>query len=124
MFNVTDGNVVMSQGDTGSLTFKATREDGENFGEDDYAVFTIKSAAGEKVREQYFPLNGTENGKFVVNIYNNDTDFLSLGQYTYDVRIVIGAIWSGGRIVNGDNVITAPEVNQRTITLVATVGEV
>lgn len=120
MFKIdTNGNISLSVGDTASFTVAAT---GYTFGEDDRALFTIRDAAGQIIMENYYALDGDTNGEFLVQIHNEDTDRLTPGAYSYDVRYIIGPYWEGGRIVDGDQVITPKAA--ATFQLLSVVGEV
>lgn len=123
MYNVTDYNISLSRGDTGALkvTAQATL-DGQafTFGTDDRALFSIKNANGEIIMQKVCEM--TDNA-FTVYFLNADTDSLSPGQYSWDVRYVIHPYYdASGRMINGDQVITprAP----MTMNLLTVVGDV
>lgn len=107
MFNVDGYNISLSRGDTGALRITATATlNGEpfTFGEDDRALFSIKNATGEIIKEKIAEM---ENNVFVVYFLNSDTDSVSPGSYSWDVRYVIHPYYdASGRIINGDQVIT------------------
>lgn len=118
MFQVDGNTITMSRGDTGSVVIKAT---GHTFASEDRALFTVKSPEGTIVKQEAYPIN--ENGAFTVYFLNAETDYLTPGSYTYDVRYVIGPIYdSDGAIVDGDQVIT-PKLPQPII-LLTTVGSI
>lgn len=124
MFGHDKGNITMSRGDTGMLTYRFSRKDGEPFVEgEDKAIYTVKNMAGTVIKEKIYDLGAT-NGIVQLMYHNADTDTLPLGVYQYDIRVVLGAIMQGGRVIDGNNVITHKDANQKTITLIATVGEV
>lgn len=115
--------ISMSVGDTGSFTVTATG--GYTFAAEDRALFTVKDGAGEIVLERVYALADAEqgNGVFTVNLANADTDQLTPGAYSWDVRYVINPYYDEtGRIVSGDQVIT-PKL-ALTLTLLPVVGEV
>lgn len=96
MFDVDGTNIVLSRGDTGAIkmTANVTRRDtGEayTFGERDRAVFSIKTASGQIVKQISYQM--TDN-VFTVIFMNQDTDQLAAGGYTWDVRYVINPYYA------------------------------
>lgn len=117
------GNIQLSVGDTAS--FKITATGGHTFDAADRALFTVKDPGGAVVLERVYPLAEEDpgNGVFVVQLANADTDSLSPGAYSWDVRYVINPYYDEtGRIVSGDQVITPKAA--LTLTLLPVVGEV
>ena len=91
MFSVNGKEITLSRGDTGAIRFEAsvTRRDtgaAYIFGERDRAVFSIKSGAGQVVKQKSYPM---EENAFTVIFMNSDTDQLAPGGYNWDVRYVI-----------------------------------
>lgn len=91
MYKVEGTVITLSRGDTGALRVKATatRKDtgaAYTFGERDRALFSIKGGNGQLVKQKAYPI--VEN-KFTVVFFNADTDKLSPGGYTWDVRYFI-----------------------------------
>lgn len=92
MFEVQGTNIIVSRGDTGALRLRAraTRLDtgaAYTFGERDRALFSIKTAQGQLVREKAYPMVGNV---FIVVFTNQDTENLQAGGgYTWDVRYII-----------------------------------
>ncbi len=91
MFKVEGTNITMSRGDTGAMriTARATLIETQTpytFGERDRALFSIKSSNGSVVKQKAYPI---VNNIFAVYFYNADTDKLSPGNYSWDVRYVI-----------------------------------
>lgn len=123
MFNVDGYNITLSRGDTGAMRVSATATLGGSpftFGEDDRALFSIKNATGEIVKEVASPM---ENNEFMVYFFNQDTDSLSPGAYTWDVRYIINPYYDDdGKIVNGDQVITPTQ--PQAMNLLTVVGDV
>ena len=118
MFQVDGDTITLSRGDTGSVTFRAT---GHTFAAEDRALFTMKSPEGTIVKQGAYQIES--GGVFTVYFLNADTDYLAPGQYTYDVRYVIGPYYdSEGKIVDGDQVIT-PKLPQ-PLNLLAAVGDI
>ena len=123
MFRVEDYNISLSRGDTGGMKVKATATlNGEpfTFSEDDRALFSIKNAQGETIKEKVAPL---VNNDFMVYFLNADTDSISPGTYSWDVRYIIHPYYdANGRIIDGDQVITPKE--PMTMNLLTVVGDV
>lgn len=122
MFSIDDTTISLSVGDTAAFTITAT---GYTFEAADRALFTVKDGSGGVVLERIYPLADEEvgNGVFVVQLSNSDTDTLTPGGYSWDVRYVINPYYDeSGRIVSGDQVITPKAA--MTLTLLPVVGEV
>lgn len=123
MFDVDGYTINISRGDTGAMMVNAVATlDGEvfTFGANDRALFSIKNGSGEIVKEKVAAL--TDNS-FTVYFTNDDTDSLSPGAYSWDVRYIIHPYYdSTGRIVNGDQVITPKE--PKTMNILSVVGDV
>ena len=106
MFSVdpTTKKITLHRGDTGEVTFTAT---GMEFGSDDRALMTIKSGSGTEILKEYFEL---DDGAFTLEFTNPMTDYLTPGQYKYDIRYVKDPVWEGegasAQIVNGEYVNT------------------
>lgn len=119
MFNVADYTITLSRGDTGAIKIIADTE--YTFAAEDRALFSIKNAVGEVVKESAFALD--ENNAFVVTFFNADTDSLAPGTFNWDVRYIIHPYYDAqGRIVDGDQVITPRQPMQ--LQLLNVVGEV
>lgn len=91
MFSVNGNEIVLSRGDTGAVKISATvtrRDTGAayTFGERDRAVFSIKSGNGTVVKQKSYQMDDND---FVAVFINQDTDNLSPGGYSWDVRYVI-----------------------------------
>lgn len=98
MFNVNTKNreITMSAGDTGEITFRIS---GFDFSDVNYrVVFAVKNH-GKILKEEYYQVD--DDGRFVVNFVNEDTDKLDATVCKYDVTVVVEPVWSGGRIVDG-----------------------
>ena len=123
MFNVEGYTISLSRGDTGAVKVNAEATlNGEpfTFGADDRALFSIKNGQGEIVKEKIASL---ENNAFTVFFLNADTDALSAGTYSWDVRYVIHPYYdSNGRIIDGDQVITPKE--PQSMNLLTVVGDI
>lgn len=107
MYNVTDYTISLSRGDTGALKVTADATLGGEpftFGADDRALFSIKNANGEIIMQKVCPMI---DNAFTVYFLNADTDSLSPGTYSWDVRYVINPYYdASGKLVDGDQVIT------------------
>ena len=115
-----DGYVItLSRGDTGAIKFTADTD--HTFDAVDRALFSVKNAVGEVVRQQAYAID--ENKAFVVTFQNSDTDSLPAGAFTWDVRYIIHPYYdTSGNIVDGDQVITPRQ--PMTMQLLQVVGEV
>ena len=119
MFGVEDYTISLSRGDTGAIKFNTSTE--YDFASNDRALFSVKNALGEVVRQQAYPLD--ENKAFVVNFSNSDTDSLPAGTFSWDVRYIINPYYDDqGNIIDGDQVIT-PKLPMQML-LLQVVGEV
>lgn len=119
MFGVEGYTITLSRGDTGAIKFTADTD--YTFTSDDRALFSIKNAIGEMVKQMAYSLD--ENKAFVVSFYNSDTDSIAAGSYQWDVRYIIHPYYdSEGRIVDGDQVITPRQPME--MQLLQVVGEV
>lgn len=119
MFGVEGYVITLSRGDTGAIKFTADTE--HEFDSVDRALFSIKNAIGEMVKQQAYELDA--NKSFVVSFFNSDTDSLAAGTYTWDVRYVIHPYYdTSGNIIDGDQVITPRQPME--MQLLQVVGEV
>ena len=119
MFGVDGYVITLSRGDTGAI--KITAKTDHVFDEVDRALFSIKNAIGEMVKQQAYELD--ENKAFVVSFFNSDTDNLAAGAYQWDVRYVLHPYYdSQGNIIDGDQVITPNQ--PMNMQLLQVVGEV
>lgn len=119
MFGVEGYVITLSRGDTGAIKFTADTD--HTFDPVDRALFSIKNAIGEMVKQQAFEID--ENKSFVVSFFNADTDNLAAGVYSWDVRYIIHPYYDdNGNIIDGDQVITPRQ--PMTMQLLQVVGEV
>ena len=119
MFGVEGYTITLSRGDTGAIKFIADTE--HTFNSEDRALFSIKNAVGEMVKQLAYPMD--ENKAFVVSFFNSDTDTLAAGSYSWDVRYIIHPYYdSDGKIIDGDQVITPRQPME--MQLLQVVGEV
>lgn len=118
MFGVDGYVITLSRGDTGAIKFTAETE--YDFAEEDRALYSVKNAIGEVVKQQAFSID--ENKSFVVSFQNSDTDTLSAGTYAWDVRYIIHPYYDEtGEIIDGDQVITPHQPME--LQLLQVVGE-
>ena len=119
MFNVNGYVITLSRGDTGAIRFTADTD--YTFDENDRALFSIKNAVGDMVKQMAYELD--ENKSFVVSFFNSDTDNLAAGSYSWDVRYIIHPYYdASGKIIDGDQVITPNQPME--MQLLQVVGEV
>ena len=119
MFGVNGYTITLSRGDTGAIKFTAETE--HEFDEADRALFSIKNAIGEVVKQAAYPLDAEK--AFVVSFFNADTDTLAAGSYSWDVRYIIHPYYdASGKIIDGDQVITPRQPME--MQLLQVVGEV
>lgn len=119
MFDVNGYVITLSRGDTGAIKFTANTE--YTFESVDRALFSVKNAIGEVVKQSVFEID--ENKSFTVPFFNSDTDSLAAGSYQWDVRYIIHPYYdSAGNIIDGDQVITPRQ--PMTMQLLQVVGEV
>ena len=119
MFGVEGYVITLSRGDTGAIKFTAQTD--HTFDSIDRALFSIKNAIGEVVKQAAFEID--ENKAFVVSFYNSDTDNLAAGTYQWDVRYILHPYYdSDGKIIDGDQVITPRQ--PMDLQLLQVVGEV
>ena len=103
MFGVNGYVITLSRGDTGAIKYTAKTD--HVFDEIDRALFSIKNAVGDMVKQMAYELD--ENKSFVVSFFNSDTDNLAAGSYSWDVRYIIHPYYdASGKIIDGDQVIT------------------
>lgn len=128
MFQIDPNNsaITMHRGDTGAYWVTLTRSSGDPFGEDDRAIYTVKSGA-EILIEREYALDddeGAGNGKFLVAFRNSDTDTWAAGQYQTEIRVAINPIRdSSGKIADGDTIRTIT-ASKSSITIMDVLKEI
>lgn len=100
MFNVdlTNMEIKMHRGDTGSFKVHAERGSGEAWTEDDRMLFTVRSATGETVMQRFYRLDDAwdlGDGVVLIEFHNDDTDTWANGSYSTELRFDISPIWNG-----------------------------
>lgn len=118
MFVVRGTTIELHRGDTGVIGITAT---GYTFGNNDRALFTLKSKSGGVVKQGIYAM---ENNRFQVEFVNADTDSLESGEYEWDVRYIVNPQYDPetGRIVDGDGVATPIDPSECKIR--RTVGQI
>lgn len=90
--------ITMHRGDTGSFKLRATRETGDDWTDDDRALFTVKDQTGTILLQRFYRLDdqyGLGNGVILIEFHNDDTDEWDAGEYTTEVRFNVSPIWEG-----------------------------
>lgn len=121
MFFLTGDTITISRGDTGTIVAKTS---GSKMNpEIDRVLFTVKSSAGEEVIQRILTPADDETNTVIITLSNRDTDYLTPGNYTYDLRYVVEPYYDEkGNIIDGLEVIT-PKTPQ-TLTILTTAGEI
>ena len=114
--------ITMHRGDTGSITFTVTGYDFSDLN-DAVALFTLKKAkTGESVLTESKHIKST-NGVFTINFTNETTDYLTPGNYEYDVRIVLDPELDGNDMPTSGTVVRTP-YDPIPVEIRRTVGEI
>lgn len=117
MFTVSGRTIRLSRGDTGVIHFAV---EGKGLTDEDRAVFTIRRRSGAMLLQKVIP---PVDGAFFVPFTNDETDGWQPGEYSWDIRIALGAVTDeNGRVTDGREVIT-PFPPSR-LEVVKVVGEV
>lgn len=103
MFKLIGRTILLSQGDTGTLVLHVKTQ-GYAFAEGDKAVFTVRTPKGRLVKA--FAADIAADGRAVIPFTNEDTEGWAAGHYAWDVRIVLGAEMTDGRVTGGRAVVT------------------
>lgn len=119
MFEINKDNsaITMHRGDTGAYTVTLRRKSGRPFGENDRALFTVKSGNTLMIDREY-RLDDAErgNGKFLVAFRNSDTDTWVAGQYSTELRVAIEPTRTGDEIKDGSTIRTITK-SKSTLTI-------
>lgn len=106
----TDGTtILMHRGNTGVLKINLS---GYTFGNDDRVLFMMKSQSGTEVKSKICQV---EDGAIEIEFVNTDTDYLSAGDYIYAITAATDPVYENGKIVNGTDVYTPNETNNKII---------
>ena len=117
MFTVSGRTIRLSRGDTGIIPF---RVEGVTLTDADRAVFTVRRRTGTVLVQKVI---APEKDIFYVPFINDETDGWKVGEYSWDIRIVLGAVMDAeGKVKDGREVIT-PWMPSR-LEVMKVVGEV
>ncbi len=106
----TDGTtILMHRGNTGVLKINLS---GYSFGNDDRVLFMMKSMSGSEIKSKICQV---EDGAIEIEFVNTDTDYLSAGDYIYAITAATDPVYENGKIVNGTDVYTPNETNNKII---------
>ena len=106
----TDGTtILMHRGNTGVLRINLS---GYSFGNDDRVLFIMKSMSGSEIKSKICQV---EDGAIEIEFVNTDTDYLSAGDYIYAITAATDPVYENGKIVNGTDVYTPNETNNKII---------
>ena len=102
VFDKTTGNVRMYAGDTGSFKVHISRKNGESWPDTARLLYTVTNGSGEIVIQRLYRLDDQwdlGDGKFLVEFHNDDTDDLTPGTYSVEMRVDLDPVWTGTAIV-------------------------
>ena len=117
MFVVNGTTIDMHRGDTGSIVITAS---GYTFESQDRALFTVKAGNGSVIIERYYEMT---NNAFTVQFDNPDTDYLTPGDYSWDVRYIVAPVYDEQQhIIDGTDVTTPHD--PMTLHIRNTVGQI
>ena len=114
MFSLTPetGLIELNLGDTGSIELEAHRDDGEDWTEDDKAVFIVKNG-DETVIERTYDLDDDElgNGVLLIEFHSNDTKDLKPGTYSWEVRFFVNPYYDDDDNIVGGDIVDTPGIS-------------
>lgn len=119
MFELSGTRIRLTQGDTGLLTINAKDSD-HVWTEADKAVFTARKQNGSLLVEMV--LQPEADGRVQIPLTSDLSDGWKPGDYKWDIRYVIDAVMTAGRVTDGREVITP--MTPGTLTIVEAVGRV
>lgn len=102
--------ITMHRGDTGEFVCRAVTPEGETpvtFTSASRGLFTVKSANGTEIMRRVYELS---DRAFEVRFSNPDTDYLTPGDYQWDVRYVVNPPdgWDGTEITDNLTEVKTP----------------
>lgn len=103
MFESSGTQILLTQGDTGLLTIKTGGSDHE-FTSSDRAVFTVRHLNGRLLVEMV--LQPEADGTVQIPFTSDLSDEWKPDLYEWDIRYVIDAVFTDGRVTDGSEVIT------------------
>ena len=101
--------ILMHRGNTGVLKINLT---GYTFGNNDRVLFRMIDQSGTEVKSKICTV---EDGAIEIEFINTDTDYLRAGDYIYAITAATDPVYEDGKIVNGTDVYTPDETNNRII---------
>ena len=101
MFEIKGRRIQLSCGDTGTLVASAR---GVTLGAADRVLLTVRRDGGTAVIEKVETPDAEGTVRF--HFKNADTEELEPGGYLWDLRYVLGAALTDGRVTDGEKVIT------------------
>ena len=119
MFELSGTRIRLTQGDTGILTINAKDSD-HVWTAADKAVFTARKQNGSLLVEMV--LQPEADGRVQIPFTSDLSDGWKPGDYKWDIRYVIDAVMTAGRVTDGREVITP--MTPGTLTIVEAVGRV
>lgn len=114
------GRIDMHRGDTGAFTITLS---GYTLTENDRVLITFMGSGGTEIKKAYYV---PENNQVTVTFGNPETDYLSTGDYKWDVRVVIDPVWddSGAEPVIVDGAAVSTPMDPMTLHIRNTVGQI
>lgn len=103
MFELSGTRIRLTAGDTGILTINANGGD-HVWTEADKAVFTARKQSGSVLVEMV--LQPEADGRVQIPFTSDMSDNWKPGDYKWDIRYVIDAVMTAGRVTDGREVIT------------------
>ena len=111
----TDGTtILMHRGNTGVLKINLT---GYTFGNNDRVLFVMTDQGGTWVKSQICTV---EDGAIEIPFINTDTDYLTAGDYIYAITAATDPVYEDEKIINGTDVYTPEETNNKIIRIIDT----
>ena len=117
--NTKTRQITIHRGDTGKITFRIR---GYGMEDTDRALFTLRAPGGQIVREEQYRM---EENQFTVRFRNADTDQLTPGSYSWDVRIIHVPVYDdNGRIYDTAGGFIRTPMNPAAAVILPVVGDV
>ena len=102
MFELNGTRIRLTAGDTGILTIKAQIK--HVFTDADRALFTARKQNGALLAEM--TLQPEPDGTVMIPFTHSLSEKWKPGEYSWDIRFAIDAVFDGGRVVDGTDIIT------------------
>lgn len=97
MIKINGTRITLPQGDTGLIAFTVS---GATLGASDRCVFAVTDGETDLVEKVITPVDNVAAVQFA----NADTENIAPGLYKWDLRVVIGAVITGGKVTGGTEV--------------------